>query len=446
MSLLLYLSLRGSAATLAVLILNRTLSGRVSGSSRRFWWIVLPLAFLVPLRVPDFSSFSRAPLAQALQNQPQIVARQILAARTGKEIGGVALEFYVWMAGALAFASVTGIQTVRASRRWSKERFSTEASLLRLLEACKAEAGVTAPIGLVVANTIPSPAIMGWFRPRILLPDFIAKTFSASELRPIFLHELAHFRSFDVPFNWLLMLVRTLHWFNPVAHIGLASWSRFREEAADESAVTWMHEEAPGAYGKALISSLRASRGSSTPFGSFAIVESLHDLKRRITMINRHKDRAPHALLTALVALILAAIAWSIPARAADAVSSDPKVAAAAPMQAWLKEMDGSKFLEAWIDTTTHFREYITTEQWLDSMSKHRGTLGKCLERRLTKAEYSKDPHWGHLSHFDKGEFVDFSFDCKFEGGSGKEVVSMAKLESDGPWRVDGYSIDGPKP
>jgi hypothetical protein len=50
------------------------------------------------------------------------------------------------------------------------------------------------------------------------------------------------------------------------------------------------------------------------------------------------------------------------------------------------------------------------------------------------------------LSHFDKGEFVDFSFDCKFEGGSGKEVVSMAKLKSDGPWRVDGYSIDGPKP
>ncbi len=289
MSLLLYLSLRGSAATLALLILNRTLAGRVRGSSRRLWWIVLPLAFLVPLRVPDFSSFSRTPLVHARQNQPQIMAQQLISVRTGKEIGGVALEFYVWMAGALVFASVTGIQTARAARQWSKERLSTNASLLKLLEDCKAEAGVAAPIGLVIANTISSPAIIGWFRPRILLPEFIANTFSAPGLRPIFLHELAHFRSFDVPFNWLLMLVRTFHWFNPVAHMGLASWSRFREEAADEAAVAWLKEESPGAYGEALIRSLRASRGSSAPFGSFAIVESVHDLKRRISMINRYK-------------------------------------------------------------------------------------------------------------------------------------------------------------
>jgi hypothetical protein len=242
------------------------------------------------------------------------------------------------------------------------------------------------------------------------------------------------------------MLVRSVHWFNPVAHLGLASWSRCREEAADEAAVTWMGDESPVAYGEALVRSLRASRGSSAPYGSFAIVESVHDLKRRISMINRYKDKAPHALLTTLVTLMLAAIACSIPARAADAASTDPKVASAAPMQAWLKEMDGGKFLEAWIDTTTHFREYITTEQWLDSMAKHRGTLGKCLERKLTKAEYSKDPNWNGLSHFAKGEFLDLSFDSKFEGGTGKEVVSMAKLESDGPWRVDGYSIDVPKP
>ena len=45
---------------------------------------------------------------------------------------------------------------------------------------------------------------MGLLRPRILLPTRVVAEFQPSELRLIFLHELAHLRRGDVAVNWLI--------------------------------------------------------------------------------------------------------------------------------------------------------------------------------------------------------------------------------------------------
>lgn len=439
MSLLLDLTLRGSAAVLFIVAFDRALAGRISSPSRRLWWCFLPLAFLVPLRIPVIPSLGHLPQVAELRSPTpiEIPERAALAKKTAMVYAN--LEMGIWLAGAFVYVAIVGIQTVRASRRWSRERLSTDHSLLELLEDCKVEAGVRAPIGLVASNSVSSPAIMGWLRPRILLPETLASSAPAAELRPILLHELAHFRSLDVLFNWLLTLVRAVHWFNPLAHLGAICWTHFCEEAADEAAVRWMRADSAKAYGEALVRSLRQYREIPVPFGSIAIVESIRHLKKRINMINRYQDKAPRILITGSVSMLLAAIVCSISAGAADSTSSDPYVATA---QTFLKELDEGQFQNAWNECTPRIQKFMGTfEDYVGMMSKSdRSSFGKCTGRKLaTEAVFKKDPD----PMLPKGEyaylFFDSSFDRKQEPK--REFVVLFKAAG-GPWKVDGWAYE----
>jgi beta-lactamase regulating signal transducer with metallopeptidase domain len=313
MSHLIELTLRGSAAVLIVLIFDLSLAARISGPSRRFWWCFVPIAFLLPLRIPVPQALAHglAPAAAWARLPPELSAGIIAAEKSGS--GHAVLLFGIWMTGVVVYIAVVGIQTFRASRRWSYERLSTDRLLLELLEDCKAKAGVTASIGLVVADTVSSPAIMGWLRPRILLPASLVNAGSTGGLRPILLHELAHYRWYDVPFHWALTLVRAIHWFNPFAHIGAISWGHFCEEAADEAAIKWMRAESGQAYGDTLVRTLRETRGAVAPFGALAMGESFRCLKRRMKLINRYQQKSPSVMLAGLGAILLTASVAAVP-------------------------------------------------------------------------------------------------------------------------------------
>ena len=437
MSLLLELTLRGSAAVIFIFVFDRCLAGRVSGPSRRLWWCFLPLAFLVPVHLPMLPTLGHlAPLGE-LREQPQIEIPAGAHAAPANGRGGAMLALGIWLAGALVYAAIVAIQTRRASRRWARERLSTDHPLLELLENCKAEAGVTAPVGLVVSHSVSSPAIMGWLRPRILLPEPLAATAPAAVLRPIFLHELAHFRWYDVPFNWLLTLVRAIHWFNPLAHFGAITWAQFREEAADEAAVKWMRDDSSMAYGDALVRSLRQSSGVSVPFGSFAIVESIKHLKKRIHMINHCQDKSPQVLLTGIVSLLLAAVVCSISARAAGSTPSDPNAAVVAISQTWIEAIDGGQYQQSYDHAGTWFRNLCTAEEWTSWMTKQSVNYGKCTRRKqIQEVKFEKEPS-GKFA----GEWAYVNFESSFEkGGNEFELVDLKK-EADGTWKVAGYAI-----
>jgi beta-lactamase regulating signal transducer with metallopeptidase domain len=438
MNLLIELTLRGSVAALVVIAFDRSLAGWVGGPSRRFLWCLVPLAFLVPLHLPVISALGGlSPAVEAAFRAPMILPPGATVAGTAT-VGNLSLATGAWLIGALSYMALALIQTARASRQWSRERLSTDHRLLDLLEDCKAETGVTAPIGLVVSGSVPSPAIMGWLRPRILIPSSLAAT-APADLRPILLHELAHFRWFDVPFNWLLTLMRALHWFNPLAHLGAVAWARFREEAADEAAVRLMRDDTGQVYGDALVRALRRCRPAAVPFGAMAIVESVHHLKRRITMIKRYHDKSPRILLAGFVSIALAAVVCSISVRAADTAPSDPKLAAIASAGPWLIGIDNGQYKQSCKDAATAFQKQVTAEQWEGMLNGARAPLGKCNQRKLASAAYQKDP--STPNGVVKGEFVIMQFETSFENlKSAGETVTFTKDE-DGTWKAAGYYI-----
>jgi beta-lactamase regulating signal transducer with metallopeptidase domain len=449
--LLLDLTIRGSLVFLAAMLCDLAWAGKMSAGWRRIWWVLVPPGFLLPLifnlpgsmgrpAIEGLSSTMLLPpmnsVTEGFSSGPTtFVPLRHLADRPAFWVA------LVWITGAGMVALRILIPTWNVGRHWSKKRLSTDPALLNLLEEAKATAGVTAPIGLIVSDEIAAPALLGWLRPRILVPSDWTLTSSPMELRTVLLHELAHFESLDIPLNWLFALVRTIHWFNPLAWKASASWNQFREEAADEKAIRWMNApDSAGAYGEILLKTLGKCPGGPTPVGALAIGESVQTLKRRILMIRKYPSKSNRGLIASTVVVALGFLMALSPTLAVDETDEMAKKDAVAAMQTWLGEIDKGEYAQSWSDSAESFQKALTSEKWVGALDAVRTPLGKTLSRKLASALHQTSvpkPNGDIL----KGDWVIAQFTSSFDNlQSARETVTFEK-QADGSWRAAGYFI-----
>ena len=195
------------------------------------------------------------------------------------------LIFIVWLAGVALLAGHVVISSVRLWRRCHRRQPLTEPVAMSVLEVCCARLGVRNPPALFESAEVSSPALHGLFRPRLLLPQGFTARFSPTELRFVFLHELAHLKRRDLLLNWVMAVLQAIHWFNPLVWFGFARWRSDRELACDALALEAAGEEQNQEYGRTILHLLESfSRPMSTP-GLVGILEDKRQLRRRIDMI-----------------------------------------------------------------------------------------------------------------------------------------------------------------
>jgi beta-lactamase regulating signal transducer with metallopeptidase domain len=95
------------------------------------------------------------------------------------------------------------------------------------------------------------PTAIGFFRPAILLPDWVLQELSEEELKIVLLHEFAHLRRWDDWTNLAQKLVRTVFFFHPAVWWIERRLSLEREMACDEVV---LETENPHAYAQCLVS------------------------------------------------------------------------------------------------------------------------------------------------------------------------------------------------
>jgi beta-lactamase regulating signal transducer with metallopeptidase domain len=447
MTTLLALSLRGTLVYLTVMLLGYLMPNHVGVSGRRWWWLLIAGAFLIPFcffpsnlsqqGMATITHYFAVPNGVPLTHSPVTTGASLIA--PSETTAFISLLPVLWILGAVFYLAFVVTQTFFVACRWSRERLSTDPHLLGLLEDCKAETGVTAPIGIVVTTGISTPALLGWLRPRILLPASLVTTFSREHLHAILLHELAHFRSCDIPTNWLFVLIRALHWFNPLVYLASRDWLRFREEAADEAAMIWLGEG--NDYGQTLLATLQHNFETGLPYGALALGESPRNLKHRILMIAQYPIRKKSTLLIAAASMALLALGSLIPLHAqnAPATEADQKKSAVAAILPWLEEIDHGEYAKSWGDASKDFQKAITSESWVAALDSARKPCGVLKSRVLASALFQKDvPSGESVVH---GKFIIAQFKSSFENlAQASETVTFQK-ESDGQWRAAGYYI-----
>ncbi|MFO7257530.1 MAG: M56 family metallopeptidase [Bacteroidota bacterium] len=154
----------------------------------------------------------------------------------------------LWMTGVLLFtlrlafgwAYITRLRAtaVPVSEPWSG-----------LLEDIKGELGIKTAILLAESNRITVPAVVGFFKPVILVPVGMFTGLSQQQVEAVLLHELSHIRRHDFLINSLQSVLEVLYFFNPFVWMLSSTARNEREYCCDDQVVNRYH---PRTYAEAL--------------------------------------------------------------------------------------------------------------------------------------------------------------------------------------------------
>lgn len=143
--------------------------------------------------------------------------------------------------------------------------------------------------GIIVA--VPS----GYLRyPIVLVVPVTSQSGNWANQNPILyhqipLHELTHFRRKDFMVNGLMVLLKIIHWYNPLVWYGFYRMRQDSEIACDAQALSRLEPEERLGYGYTIVRLLSLARPQRVP-GLIGIITGQSTMKRRILMISSFKE------------------------------------------------------------------------------------------------------------------------------------------------------------
>ncbi|MCR5072231.1 MAG: right-handed parallel beta-helix repeat-containing protein [Clostridiales bacterium] len=146
---------------------------------------------------------------------------------------------------------------------------------------------------------IRTPMLIGFLHPRILLPEGLA---DSARIRMILNHELTHYRRGDLYVKWFVLLVSSIHWFNPLTRVFRAELDRVIELSCDASILKRLSLSGREAYGEALLDAA-AQCPLSRQIVSVSFVTEKRKLKERLVQILKYS--IPKKSILILLTLVL---------------------------------------------------------------------------------------------------------------------------------------------
>ncbi len=186
-------------------------------------------------------------------------------------------------------------------------------SLLRLRRRLVGSVPLAGEKNVRLADHIPSPFVLGVFRPKIYLPSSLPE----NERDYILLHERTHIRRCDHVFRALAWLALAVHWFNPLVWLAFRLAGRDMEMSCDEAVLRRMGRDVRADYSSSL---LRLSQGGRLPTGPLAFGGG--DPQSRIKNVLRYKKPAMWVMAVGLMAVLTACAALAT-SRAPDTLGAD---------------------------------------------------------------------------------------------------------------------------
>lgn len=178
----------------------------------------------------------------------------------------------------------------------------SDTKLLDRLAILGSQIRIKRAIELCINPLISSPLLIGFFRPCIVLPrvDIAEKDFQY-----IVLHELTHYRRFDMLYKWLVQITVCLHWFNPLVYLMGKEINKACEFACDEAIVKKLDSSNVQDYGKTLLNSIATVGKYKESLASVTLSESKKLLKERLGAIMNFRKKSNLVVFFTIVITVL---------------------------------------------------------------------------------------------------------------------------------------------
>src|SRR5438552_4063315 len=147
----------------------------------------------------------------------QTVQPALAGAPAVKSLSAQALPLLVefWLAGVLFFTLRTAGSLIYLERLRRAASLSVAPALLAKCRELQSRLGITRIIRFCECGWLDAPAVIGWFRPVVLLPVRALTGLTEDQIEAVIAHELAHIRRLDAFVNLFQVVVESLLFFHP---------------------------------------------------------------------------------------------------------------------------------------------------------------------------------------------------------------------------------------
>lgn len=274
---------------------QQAMNDPVSGPSREELYDQLVNDYLQKNPVPEAPDPPDAPVtpdAPAVPDKPVTLspqAQQSIEAQVEEQITGPTLSDIltaVWIVGICAMAG-----------------WFLGANLLFLSRVKKGAVALErGKIRIRISPNVPTPCLVGFFRPVIYLTPDCAE--DEQRKTHVLTHELSHLRHGDHIWALVRCVCLCIYWFNPLVWVAAVQSRRDCELACDESALKKLGDEQRIAYGKTLLNIVTQSMSPVHLLETAtAMNETKKQLKERVNFI----IKKPKNLIIAVISLLLIA-------------------------------------------------------------------------------------------------------------------------------------------
>ena len=214
----------------------------------------------------------------------------------------------IWLTGTMITILVFIQKFMRFTKRLAYCKPIKNVEILKTIERQKKNLGVKKEVLALECNFVHVPAVFGYLKPRILIPSQFMRNMDKNSLKAIMLHEVYHIRCHDILINYIWLVAKAVHWFNPLVWLAYKKFDDDVELCRDQNVARRLGMNGTLDYSQSLVEAARISKKSVSTMPSLtaALFENKSKIKERVIRLVKPQKRNKSAVfVSALLALLM---------------------------------------------------------------------------------------------------------------------------------------------
>lgn len=318
-----YSSLISSIGILLIMVLRKSLLLKYTKRFIYYIWLVIIIKLLIPFKIPLYIPSKIYNIGAAIINAMGLNKTEskvslyhgntLTIISNHHSSSSIKIVVYIWLIGVI-------LLTIYYLYTYSKfianiKYFAYDvnnAEILRTYTKLKCKLKISNKIDLKFYEDISSPFGMGFLNPCIVIPNI---SYNSIEIELILKHELIHFKNHDLLYKYILVVIKILHWFNPLVYMMCSLINSDCEFACDELLLKNSGVEERKLYAITLVNSIRFNKKDiyiNGIFTSFNMYKNKKMLKRRLENMLNLNVKKTGVLIGSVSAVIIVSSLLSI--------------------------------------------------------------------------------------------------------------------------------------
>lgn len=285
---------------------------RTKGNSKYYAWVMLMVLFLVPLAGINHQAIINLNIGTVTTEPVNSIVGIVGEAGidvTDEAIASVTISHFImiiWVSGIFFITIIAIVNQFRLKEYISRcGKNISENEISKIFIGKEFERNDFNKLKFVKVPMFKSPALIGIFKPIVLMPEGMNYTDDETEL--VIMHECYHYKRKDNIIKFVINLVAVLFWFNPLIHLFKKTTLRYCELTCDEYILSMENKKNKLCYFNALVKTVTYDMKYKNSFASHFILGDNKIFKERIENITMDKqEKKGTKLIVMVVSMILA--------------------------------------------------------------------------------------------------------------------------------------------